>query len=79
VSPATAEVYDRLWSALRTEAIDAGAHAWRLVAADRPGVHLEFLEFAGDADPRGRPAVADLLSRLEAEVGPAEQEEWTEQ
>ena len=24
VSPATAEVYDRLWSALRTEAIDAG-------------------------------------------------------
>jgi hypothetical protein len=72
------ELYDRLWSALQADVVEAGAHAWRFVAVERPGVRLEFLEFAGDADPRGRPGVSDLLARLETEIGAAEEEEWAE-
>jgi hypothetical protein len=63
---------------VQAAATAAGAHAWRFSACGDPGHNLEFLEFAEGADPRDRPEVAALLSRLDAEIGEAQVEEWDE-
>lgn len=76
--PADRAQYDALWAGLQGAATAAGAHAWRFVACGDPGQSLEFLEFAQGADPRDLPEVATLLTRLDAEAGRAEAEEWTE-
>jgi hypothetical protein len=76
--PAGRARYDTLWSGLRDAATAAGAHAWRFVACGDPDQNLEFLEFAQGADPRYLPEVAAFLTRLEAEAGGSEAEEWIE-
>jgi len=69
--------YDAAWAALEQRARDAGAHAWRFVSAAYPVLYLEFLEFAADADPRGKGAVADALHAIDR-IAPGSAEEWDE-
>jgi hypothetical protein len=77
VVPEPAEAsYDALWLSLAADVREHGGHAWRFASAAESTLRLEFLEHAGDADPRRRPAVLDLLRRLDAEVAPAAVEEW---
>lgn len=70
--------YGELWSALVADAMEAGAHAWRFVSLRDGEIHLEFLEFRADADPRAGEGTRRILRELDAEVAVAEVEEWAE-
>lgn len=70
--------YAELWRELAAAVTADGSHAWRFVSADDPGLHLEFLEFRADADPRSRPTVEAALDRLDRAISPALTEEWLE-
>lgn len=70
--------YDELWSAAQGAVVGLGAHAWRFSDLAGSGHYLEFLEFADGADPRTDRRVGEPLTRLEAEIGAAEVEEWAE-
>jgi hypothetical protein len=72
------EAYDRIWSELRDAAVANDTHAWRFAGVKDASIRLEFLEFAEHSDPRALLPIRQLLSRLEREVGPAEEEEWAE-
>lgn len=78
VAGASRERYGELWSALEADAVAGGAHAWRFVSATDASLHLEFLEFRGDADPRTADAARRHLRMLDEEVGRAQVEEWLE-
>lgn len=83
VPAAQAPRYSELWERLRGAAAAEGAHAWRFVSADRPELYVEFLEFAGDQDPRRAPAVAAAIGEVERAFGApppaaAPSEEWRE-
>lgn len=70
--------YGELWTALVADATKAGAHAWRFVSPRDGEVHLEFLEFRADADPRAGEGTRRILRELDADVALAEVEEWLE-
>jgi hypothetical protein len=69
--------YGELWGALAAEATKTGAHAWRFVSPGDGELHLEFLEFRADADPRRSEATQRILRQLREEAA-AEVEEWVE-
>lgn len=77
VGPADRERYDNAWHRYSEAANAAGANAWRFRAADEEHRYLEFLEFAGDDDPRGSRELAEAGAELQV-IGPAEAEEWLE-
>lgn len=83
VPEARTPLYAELWERIRTAAVGEGAHAWRFVSADRSELYVEFLEFAGDEDPRRTPALAAALEEMERAFrapppAAAASEEWRE-
>lgn len=83
VPEARTRLYAELWERLRAAAVAEGAHAWRFVSADRSELYVEFLEFAGDEDPRRTPALAAAVEAMERTFGSpppaaAPSEEWRE-
>ncbi len=68
--------YDRAWEELR---ISAGAEtrAWRYRSADGTTEFIEFIEFAGGGDPRGRNEFAECLRMLDA-IAPGAFDDWVD-
>jgi len=71
--------YDAVWAELADTAKSLPFHvnAWRFRSAADARLHVEFLEFSGEIDPREDPAVAGSLRKLDA-VAPGEAEEWVD-
>ena len=78
VAPDRKPGYDAAWAALAAAAAARDAHAWRFVSVENPSMHLEFLEFRSDADPRADEAVRSALHLLNERATPAVTEEWEE-
>jgi hypothetical protein len=78
VPASRSEAYQRLWDELRRASRDVGANAWRFVSGVDGQRHIEFLEFAGAADPRKASMVRHILERMDAEIAAAQAEEWVE-
>lgn len=77
------EPYDAAWTRLHAAVTGQGAHAWRFVGRENPGIFLEFLEFASGADPRRESEVRAALAALDTEhphraAASAAPEEWLE-
>jgi hypothetical protein len=69
--------YDAAWDQLAASAgrMPFRVNAWRFRAAADPRLHVEFLEYSGDIDPREDAAISAALRTLEG-IGVSEAEEW---
>jgi hypothetical protein len=67
--------YDSAWSDFRGAALARGAKAWRFRSPHDDSLYLEFLEFAGEADPRRDPELERAGRELEA-LAAGRAEEW---
>lgn len=75
IEPDSRLEYDRLWRELEQAVSERKNHAWRFSAAADADLHIEFLEFSSESDPRRDPRVAALLRELDA-VRAGTAEEW---